>query len=49
MITPKHRQTLLVCNFCEGYAKVRIENMSGDIVKFISIEKCPKKCHNGFT
>jgi len=52
MITPKHRVNLLVCSFCEGYSFVKIENMDSNnqgIVKFISIEKCPLRCNNGFT
>jgi len=37
-----------VCNFCEGYAKVSIENVTDGKVKSITVEKCPKKCRNGF-
>jgi len=40
-----------VCEFCEGYGKVKIENMDPKDqgkVKSISIERCPKKCRNGF-
>jgi len=37
-----------VCSFCEGYAVVKIENVEGDKVKSITIEKCPKGCRNGY-
>jgi len=37
-----------VCSFCEGYGKVRIENIVEGKVKSITVERCPKKCRNGY-
>jgi len=34
----------LVCNFCEGYAIVKIINLD----ESFTFEKCPKKCCNGW-
>lgn len=44
----KLNSNLVVCDFCEGYSKVKVENTLNGKVTHITIERCPKKCRNGF-
>jgi len=42
-------QLVLVCNFCEGYGRVNVITDTGRYhVMVKTVERCPKKCINGF-
>jgi len=38
-------QTRIVCEFCEGYAIVKVVETDNTF----TFESCPKKCLNGFS
>jgi len=44
----KLNSVIEVCSFCEGYGVVKVENVVDGKVKSITVERCHKRCRNGF-